>query len=273
MHWSAEWSRTILAGLLVALAAPVLAAPPTTLVPGKLSVCLSAIPPFAAKSEAGQWDGWDVDYMKGFASRIGLAFAPVEVTEDKGSWTRPGADACDVAASGIADLGDRRHEVGEAGRWSTPYYFDRRAFAVRNADADHLKGIRDLEARTVLVIAGSPADVDARSRVAAANVADVTIIGTWDDVDNARKVRDVVDGEPFAFGSGVATVQYLADRMGLVPVWPHCLMLPDGQLRDEPLSFVVRTKSEGLLEALNAFIAATPYPGGRGTDECPSRRR
>lgn len=296
-------------GVTLAAAGAVHAAQPKTLLPGRLSVCLSAtFPPFAEKTADGQWTGWDIDFLKRFADKLGLAFVPVRVADYEGFWTRPGADACDIAASGIADLPYRRQATGDAGIWSDPYYFVQRAYGVRREDAGNLTSVRDLAGRTILVISGSTADMDARTRVARAGVPDVTIIGTSDDVENARRVRDgnahdlTIAGrpdiagpgsgpsgagangkgasgdarpadDPFAFGSGLGTVQYLADRMGLVVVWPHCLMMPDGQVRDEPFSFVVRARSEGVVEALNAFIAQTPYGGGRGTDACPSTPR
>ncbi|OYW97033.1 MAG: hypothetical protein B7Z15_23850, partial [Rhizobiales bacterium 32-66-8] len=265
-------------GVTLVAAGAVHAAQPKTLLPGRLSVCLFAtFPPFAEKSEAGQWAGWDIDFLRRFADKLGLTFVPVPVADYDGFWTRPGADACDIAASGIADLPYRRVATGDAGIWSGPYYFVQRAFGVRREDAGNLTGVRDLAGRTILVIAGSTADVDARARVARAGVSDVTVIGTSDDVENARRVRDgkahdlsiagrpdiaapgsglsgagvIGTGassdarpadDPFAFGSGLGTVQYLADRMGLVVVWPHCLMMPDGQVRDEPFSFVVRAR-------------------------------
>lgn len=258
--------------ILAAMAAPPLAAAPVeTLAPGTLSVCMFAtFPPFVGKSDAGVWEGWDVDYLKAFAATQGLRFQPVEVADFDGLWTRPGADACDIAASGIADLATRRQETGAAGVWSDHYYFVLRAFGVRKADAGKLARAADLEGRTIMVIAGSTADVDARSRIAHDQIANVTIIGTSDDVENARRVRDAGEGEgPFAFGSGLGTVQYLSQKMGLVPVWPHCMMTPDGKVRNEPFSFIVRAKSAGVADALNAFIAATPYGAGQGSEACP----
>lgn len=261
------------AGMILAASTvlPLAAAPVETLAPGTLSVCMFAtFPPFVGKSDAGVWEGWDVDYLKAFAASQGLRFQPVEVADFDGLWTRPGADACDIAASGIADLTTRRQATGAAGVWSDHYYFVLRAFGVRKADAGKLARAADLEGRTIMVIAGSTADVDARSRVAQARIADVTIIGTSDDVENARRVRDAAEGEgPFAFGSGLGTVQYLSQKMGLVPVWPHCMMTPDGNVRNEPFSFIVRAKSTGVADALNAFIAATPYGAGRGSEACP----
>ncbi len=258
--------------ILATLAGPPLAAAPVeTLAPGTLSVCMFAtFPPFVGKSDAGVWEGWDVDYLKAFAATQGLRLQPVEVADFDGLWTRPGADACDIAASGIADLATRRKETGAAGVWSDHYYFVLRAFGVRKADAGKLARTADLAGRTVMVIAGSTADVDARSRIAHDQIANVTVIGTSDDVENARRVRDATEGDgPFAFGSGLGTVEYLSQKMGLVAVWPHCMMTPDGQVRNEPFSFIVRAKSAGLADALNGFVAATPYGAGPGSEACP----
>ncbi|OYW56659.1 MAG: hypothetical protein B7Z30_12085 [Rhizobiales bacterium 12-68-15] len=249
------WSRLRHGGCLgvtLVAAGAVHAAQPKTLLPGRLSVCLFAtFPPFAEKTADGQWTGWDIDFLRRFADKLGLTFVPVPVADYEGFWTRPGADACDIAASGIADLPYRRQATGEAGIWSDPYYFVQRAFGVRREDAGNLTGVRDLAGRTILVIAGSTADVDARTRVARAGVPDVAIIGTSDDVENARRVRDgnahdlTIAGrpdiagpgsgpsgagangkgasgdarpadDPFAFGSGLGTVQYLGARRALL---------------------------------------------------------
>lgn len=273
-----RWATAVAAGMglsSVITLPPRAAAPVETLAPGTLSVCMFAtFPPFVGKSDDGAWEGSDVDYLNAFAAKMGLRFQPVEVADFDGLWLRPGAGACDIAASGIADLAVRRQETGAAAVWSDHYYFVLRAFGVRKADAGKLSRAGDLKGRTVLVIAGSTADVDVRSRVAHDHVPDVTVMGTSDDVENARRVRDASDGEgPFAFGSGLGTVQYLSREMGLVPVWAHCMMTPDGKVRNEPFSFIVRAKSIGVAEALNAFIAATPYGAGRGQEACPDEGR
>jgi hypothetical protein len=90
-------------------------------------------------------------------------------------------------------------------------------------------------------------------------------------VENARRVHRGGPDAPFAFGSGLGTVEYLVAKFGgMKVVWPHCLMMPDGTLAGEPFSFVVRAQSTGLIAALNAFIAhpSRPYAGGAGP-ACP----
>lgn len=244
-----------------------------TLVPGELRVCLFAtFPPFGARDEGGKWWGWDVDFISAFAAGQKLRFVPVEVNTYDGFWLEPGRGRCDIAATGIADLAYRREQTGALGAWSAHYYFVARAFGVRRGSK--LETVADLAGKTVMVVKGSTADVDLRSRAAQAGITDITVAGTSDDVANARRVAENrPDAEAFAFGSGLGTVQYLARAYGLEVAWPHCLMLPDGQLSQEPFSFVVRTASTGLLEALNAYIAhpPQPYPGGAGPD-CPKAK-
>lgn len=248
-------------------------APVTTLVPGEVRVCLfSTFPPFDAKDEKGAWWGWDVDFISAFAATLNLRFVPVEVASYDGFWLEPGRNQCDIAASGIADLASRRAQTGTLGGWSVHYYAVARAFGIR--PGTKLDGIGDLAGHTVMVVKGSTADVDVRSRAAQAGITNIIVAGTSDDVSNARRVAENRPGaEAYAFGSGLGTVQYLSRQFGLEVAWPHCLMMPDGQLQPEPFSYVVRTASTGLLDALNAYIKdpAHAYPGGAGPD-CPAGR-
>lgn len=249
------------------------AAAVTTLVPGEVRVCLfPTFPPFDAMDETGAWRGWDVDYISHFAATLNLRFVPVEVAHYDEFWLEPGRDRCDIAASGISDLAVRRAQTGALAGWSVHYYSVARAFGVR--PGAKLDDICDLAGKTVMVVKGSTAEVDLRSRAAQAGISTITVDGTSDDVANARRVAENRPGaEAYAFGSGLGSVQYLSRQFGLEVAWPHCLMMPDGHLRQEPFSFVVRSASTGLLEALNAYIQnpAHPYPGGAGPD-CPVSR-
>ncbi len=132
-----------------------------TLEPGKLQVCLyPGFAPFASKDASGNWQGWDVDYLKGFAQTHKLDFVVVEVPEFNGIWLLPGQDKCDVAGTGISDLKDRRDATGTAGEWSSTYYHVIRAFLVRTADLPKLARVEDLRGKQAIVTKGSTANSD-----------------------------------------------------------------------------------------------------------------
>lgn len=244
-----------------------------TLEPGVLKVCLyPGFAPFVSKDEQGQWTGWDVSYLQGFAKQEKLVFQPVEVADFNGIWNRPGQGECDIAASSISDTGDRRRQTGDAAIWSRHYYRVVRSFAVRTVDQDKLKDIEDLRDKTVIVTGNSTADTDLRNRLKLAGIQSVTIETTNDEEAAAIKVRDG-GGVPFAYGGGLGSNELLVKKLGgLAVVWPHCHMLADGTQADEPFSFVVRAKSSVLAADLDRYIAHpdAPYEGGPGPDlKCP----
>ncbi len=232
--------------------------------------------PFSSKDAAGQFVGWDIDYLGAFAAGLGLRLQPVETAEYSRIWDKPAQGVCDVAASGISDTPDRRASSSAPEvAWSRHYYSVLRAFLVRAADAQQLTKIEDLRNRTVIVTADSTADHDVRNRLSRAGITTTTVLVTTDEGQAARQVRDASDGgEPFAYGGGLGSVRYLADRLGgLAVAWPHCNLLADGSEVNEPFSFVVRAADTGLPEALNGFISSrrSLYPGDSSTDpNCPS---
>lgn len=245
--------------------------PPQTLEPGILKVCLYAgFAPFSSKDAAGRFVGWDVDFLEDFAHSQGLRFQPVSMNDYIGIWEKPAQGFCDIAASGISDTPERRVAAGPETEWSLPYYSVLRAFLVRSADAHNLTSIEDLTGRTVIVTADSTADHDVRNRLERAGITTTTILLTTDEEDAARQVRDAPEsGEPFAYGGGLGSAQYLASELGgLAVVWPHCNMLSDGSEVDEPFSWVVRARDAGLVEALDRFILSptTPYEGAATAD-------
>ncbi len=261
--------------LLLFVHVPMSKAQPTlqTLGAGILKVCLyPGFAPFSNKTDYGEWAGWDVTYLKEFATLERLRFQPVEVTSFDGIWNKPGHDTCDIAASGISDTPDRRESSAGQVEWSQHYYSVLRAFLVRLADEHNLNTIDDLQNRTVIVTANSTADNDIRNRLARAGIT-ATILTTTNEEDAARKVRDADSGEPFTYAGGLGSVQYLESHLGgLAVAWPHCNMLADGSEADEPFSFVVRKDSSGVVDALNRFIAnpANHYAGKAETDpQCP----
>lgn len=249
-----------IATTLIASCASTPAAPKVeTLKAGVLQVCLyPGFAPFSEQDVKGEFVGWDVAYLEAFAAREGLRVQTVVAKSFDGIWLEPAKNTCDVAASGISDKAERRTATGSSAQWSQHYYNGLRAFLVRSADADSLSTIEDLRGRTVVVTGNSTADYDLRNRLRLAGITTTKITDTTNDEDAAKMVRNAGPaGEPFAFGAGLGSLKALADGLeGLAVAWPHCNMLADGTGVQEPFSFVVRSESSGLLDALNGYIAS-----------------
>ena len=107
--------------------------------------------------------GWDPKYLFEFAYSIGLTLVPVEVTSFGGIWELPGQNQCDIAASGISDLPDRR-KTGTEGVWSiiTIKLFAPTSLAAKKGE---LKTVRDMRGKTVIITADSTADSDLVNRL------------------------------------------------------------------------------------------------------------
>jgi len=160
---SKRFRRLAVFCLALALAAAGEAQTLQTLVPGKLTVCLYAgFAPFASKDASGNWQGWDVDYLKGFAQASNLQFAVYEVQAFDGIWLEPGKENsnCDVAGTGISDLESRRKATGKTGEWSNTYYHVLRSFLVRTAEVPKLTKVEDLRGKQAIVTKGSTANSD-----------------------------------------------------------------------------------------------------------------
>jgi len=240
-------------GVVGALAAASVAvAAPTTITPGVLSICTyPGFAPFTSFDASGQWVGWDASFLAKFATQQGLTVKTVSVTPFNGMWKRPGVGQCDLAAAGIGNQANRRAE-SPGTTWSNTYYVVVRAFAVRKGTT--LTGVQDMAGKTVIVTRGSAADEDIKQQIRQHHVKGVTVRYTNDE---GAAVAQVSRGKVFAYGGGLGSIQYQAKRFPNIKVaWPHRMLLANGKLGRETFSYPVRTADTGLVEALNAFIAA-----------------
>lgn len=272
-------------------------APFKTLEPGKLKVCLyPGFAPFASKDAQGDWQGWDVAYLKAFSDESHFDLVVVEQKDFDGIWLEPGKGACDIAGTGISDLADRRTATGAAGVWSNTYYEVVRTFLVRTEQFAKLARIGDVSGKTVIVTRGSTAHLDLCYRMAAGHLHPcekpggeqacrfkgfdlpatprakdrrcVTIEYPRND-EEKNAAADVATGKdfsPFAYGGGYGSIQGLVCDWGktqtLATVWPHCNMASDGQhAYAEPFSFVVRAADSQLAHALDCYINGHKYAG------------
>ena len=142
-----------------------------TLTSGKLTVCLYAgFAPFASKDKQGNWQGWDVDYLKAFAQANKLQFTVYETKDFDGIWLEPGKNHCDIAGTGISDLQDRRTATGKLGEWSNTYYHVLRSFLVQTAEVPRLAKVEDLRGKKAIVTKGSTANSDLCYRMQGSNI-------------------------------------------------------------------------------------------------------
>lgn len=118
----------------------------------------------------------------------------------------------------------------------------------------------------MIVTKGSSADIDLVNGLKLAGITNPKI--EYANNETARLVARGGPPGPFAYGGGEGSIQDLVKHVrGLTLAWMHCPMLDNGQETSEPFSFVVRSASAGLIDAVNHYIAhpTAPYPGGRGS--------
>lgn len=228
----------------------------TTLHAGRLTVCTyGGFAPVCFKDAAGDLVGLDVAFLTRFAEGEGLALDLIDRTFD-GIWALPDMDVCDIAAAGITKL-DSRY-VGEGGSWSDAYFQVKRSLLVRTAEQPVFDDHASLVGKKIVVTRGSTADIDAQTRYPDCTLEYVDEVAVGQHDPQEYVVRTLLaTREVDAFGEGDVSNHYLRDTYGkdveggLVLADIHPIDGPD-----ETFSFVVRNASSGLLDRLNAFIAA-----------------
>ncbi len=228
----------------------------TTLHSGRLTVCTyGGFAPVCFKDAAGALVGLDVSFLARFAEGEGLALDMIDRTFD-GIWALPDMDVCDIAAAGITKL-DSRY-VGEGASWSDAYFRVNRSLLVRSAEQPVFDDHASLVGKKIVVTRGSTADIDAQTRYPDCTLQYVDEVAMGQHDPQAYVVKTLLsDREVDAFGEGDVSNQYLRDTYGkdveggLVLADIHPIDGPE-----ETFSFVARNASVGLLNRLNAFIAA-----------------
>ena len=231
-----------LAGCSAAPSAPAI----QTLEPGVVKIAITGV----TVDDPLDPEQWMYRYAERLARDLHLRADWHVVPFDK-SWELAGKDAVDVVATNLASFPDR---VSPGGTFSVPFLYEQRALRIRAADRSRIPHYR----------ATSSAKRSARSRA-------------WprerDLLRRAPEGVQVVSTTTFPelyeqFGRGeldaVAQAEYFALDGRVIPSYGPDLALIDhhdlnpGQ-REESV-FVVRDKSTGLLEAVNAFVKRTPFP-------------
>lgn len=192
---------------------------------------------------------WIRRYVEAFASQQGLTIRWVVVPFNQ-SWLRAARHEVDLVATNVASFPDR---VSPGGTFSAPFLYERRALRIHPADSGRYTHINDFAGKRVGVVQGMAAERDVRRR-APAGVEIVTTASfpeLYEQFD--RHALDAIAEAEYYTRDGVVIPSHGPE---VVLIDLHDLI--DGQ-REESV-FVVRDKSTGLLEAVNAFIARTRFP-------------
>ncbi len=192
---------------------------------------------------------WMYRYAERLARDLNLRAEWHVVPFDK-SWELAGKDMVDVVATNLASFPDR---VSPGGTFSVPFLYEQRALRIRAADRARYRTIADFVGKRVGAVKGMAAERDLLRRAPSG----VQIVSTTTFPELY---------EQFARGEldAVAQAEYFRLDGRVIPSYGPELALIDhhdlnpGQ-REESV-FVVRDKSIGLLDAVNAFVKRTPFP-------------
>ncbi len=192
---------------------------------------------------------WMYRYAVRLADDLGLRAEWIVVPFDK-SWLLAGTNVVDIVATNLANFPDR---VSPGGTFSAPFLYEQRALRIRAADRSRYRTITDFAGKKVGAVKGMAAERDLLRRAPKG----VQIVSTTTFPELYAQ---------FAAGQleAVAQAEYFALDGRVIPSYGPDLALIDhhdlnpGQ-REESV-FVVRDQSTGLLAAVNAFVARTPFP-------------
>lgn len=192
---------------------------------------------------------WMYRYADRLARDLDLRVEWHVVPFDK-SWALAGTNVVDVVATNLASFPDR---VSPGGTFSAPFLYEQRALRIRAADRSRFRTIADFAGRKVGAVTGMAAERDLLRRAPSG----VQIVST---TTFPKLYAQFAAGQLDA----VAQAEYFALDGRVIPSYGPELALIDhhdlnpGQ-REESV-FVVRDTSTGLLAAVNAFVARTPFP-------------
>lgn len=239
----------VLAGIVIACAAACGGqAPPSdgvrTLSPGRLTIAITGTATDTLDPEA-----WMYRYAERLAADLKLTAEWRVVAFDR-SWELAGKDVVDVVATNLASFPDR---VSPGGTFSRPFLVEQRALRIRTVDRERFRTIADFAGKKVGAVTGMAAHRDLLTRAPAG--VHVVAAGSFPELYAMFDRREL---------DAVAQAEYLALDGRVIPSYGPELTLVDhhdlnpGQ-REESV-FVVRNNSTGLLDAVNTFVARTPFP-------------
>ena len=216
-----------------------------TLVPGVVKIAITGV----TVDQPLDPEQWMYRYAERLATDLNLRAEWHVVPFDK-SWELAGKDVVDVVATNLASFPDR---VSPGGTFSAPFLYEQRALRIRAEERAQYRTIADFVGKKVGAVKGMAAERDLLKRAPAG--VEIVSTATFPELY-----------EQFANGrlDAVAQAEYFALDGRVIPSYGPELALIDhhdlnpGQ-REESV-FVVRDKSAGLLQAVNAFVERTPFP-------------
>lgn len=217
----------------------------TTITPGTLKVAVTTLTP------AGPYDSqaWIRRYVERMAADLGLRPEFVAVPFNN-SWRLAGEGVVDLVATNVASFPDR---VSRGGTFSSPFLYERRALRIHPGASGRFRTIADFVGARVGVVQGMAAERDVRRR--APDGVRIVAVTTFPEL-YALFDRGEVDA--------IAEAEYYSLAGTVIPSHgPEVLLVDLHDLdpgRREESVFVVRDGSTGLLDAVNAFLARTPFP-------------
>jgi len=216
-----------------------------TLRPATLTVAVTS----GASANEHDPQQWVRRYVEAFAQENDFRIDWVVVPFDE-SWLLAGRDEVDLVATNVASFPDR---ASAGATFSRPFLYERRALRIRPGDRDRYDHIGDFVGRTVGVVSGMAAERDVDRRAPGGVI--VRRTGTFAELYaefDAGRLDAIAEAEYYSLDGRV--IPSHGDEVVLID---HHDLTP-GQ-REESV-FVIRNRSRGLLEAVNAFIESTPFP-------------
>ena len=192
---------------------------------------------------------WMYRYAERLGRDLGLRVEYHVVPFDK-SWELAGKDVVDVVATNLASFPDR---VSPGGTFSAPFLYEQRALRIRAADRSQYRTIADFAGKKVGAVKGMAAERDLLRR--APSGAQIVSTATFPELY-----------QQFGLGrlDAIAQAEYFTLDGRVIPSYgPEIALIDHHELnpgqREESV-FVVRDRSTHLLEAVNGFVARTPFP-------------
>jgi ABC-type amino acid transport substrate-binding protein len=219
--------------------------PIETLVPGVIKIAVTGMD----ATDPLDPGGWMYRYAERLGSDLDLRVEWEVVPFDK-SWELAGKDVVDVVATNVASFPDR---VSPGGTFSAPFLYEQRALRIRAADSSQYRTLDDFVGRKVGAVTGmaSERDLLQRAPTGVEIVSTMTFPALYEQFDSGQL-------------DAVAEAEYFTLDGRVIPSYGPDIVLIDhhdlspGQ-REESV-FVVRDESTNLLEAVNEFVARTPFP-------------
>lgn len=192
---------------------------------------------------------WMYRYAEQLGRELHLHIEWVVVPFDK-SWELAGMGVVDVVATNVASFPDR---ISAGGTFSAPFLYEQRALRIRTADRARYRSIGDFVGKRVGAVTGMAAERDLLQRAPpGVDVVSTTTFSELYERFDSGELDAIAEAEYFTLDGRVIPSHgpdiVLIDHHDLNP----------GQ--HEESVFVVRDESMGLLDAVNAFVARTPFP-------------